>query len=87
MDEIFTGLSDELLPKEGTPINWIYISIGLVVGVISYLLIKYFMKREKTVTFECDDGKCNIQESTIQETHQTDDPKNLNYCEGDKCYI
>lgn len=86
MDDIFTGLSDELVSTENTPINWAYISIGLVVGAIIYFVIKYFfMKKEKTVTFDCADGKCPISESNT--SHNTDDPKNINYCEGDKCYI
>lgn len=85
MEETFSNLTDDVISNSTNSINWIYVSIGLFVGIIIYFILRvYVFKKEKNVTFECDNGMCMKTESN---THNVDDPKNINYCDGEKCYI
>lgn len=102
MEEQFSILTDNInvVSDSNTSINWVYMGIGLTVASLIYFVLKYFVfRKNKSVSFDSDNeefaqdmsqSQCqvrNTNETDNQNTRGVDEPKNVNFCDGDKCLI
>ena len=75
-------ISENIMPEEmpfSLSEHWLIVILLLVASLGGYWAYRYFSKTE---SFEVEN-----QNHVVTQNHGENDPSNVNYCEGGKCYL